>query len=372
MTWSVVESIPVHETIKTGKAGRDVYIENYKQSIENLSQCGIDIVCYNFMPVIDWTRTSLDYEYRDGSRALRFDMLLYRAFDLYVLKRAKGFSECTQPEAEEAKRVFDTLTTQQIDELQRNIIAGMPGKMVEAYSLDTFRQALETYKDVDNDQAHANLGYFLKKIIPTAQKAGVLMALHPDDPPLPLFGLPRIASTEKDIERILKAVDCNENGLTMCVGTYSSRKDNDVKRIVSRFASRVHFVHLRNVELEREEGSFTESDHLSGDVDMYWVVRHLLEEQERRRYAGRTDTRLPFRPDHGHKMMDDLKSGKKSNPGYTCIGRMRGIAELRGLQMAIQRVLTEKEEEHKKVEDSHPPALKRTKTNLNPHLSHLE
>lgn len=334
LTWSVVESIPVHEEIKFGGAQRDQYIEAYKQSIINMGIVGIDTLCYNFMPVLDWTRTDLSFKWNDGSEALAFDMIHFIAFDLFMLKREGAEVHYTQGQIAEAKAYFDNASPSELEQLKNNIIAGMPGRMVEAYDLEQFRGAISRYQGMDASKARENLAYFLTAVVPVAEKANVRMAIHPDDPPITLLGLPRVVRTEADVAFLLSVVNSPANGITMCVGTFGSHPDNDVEGMVERFKDRIHFVHLRNVA-PLPSGGFVESDHLDGRVDMYRVLKTLLLEKHRREQEGLPSSRLPFRPDHGHKMLDDL--GKKTNPGYSAIGRLRGLAELRGLQIGIER-----------------------------------
>lgn len=340
LTWSVVESIPVHEQIKFGGRDRDRLIENYKESVRNLGRSGVDILCYNFMPVVDWTRTDLDFQWHDGSVALRFDRLEFAVFDLHILKRPEAEKEYSSEELAEAKAAFEAMGHERRQKLTYNIIRGLPGSMCDAIdSVDQFQKALDNYKGLSDKMVQENLAYFLKRVVPAAEEAGVFMAIHPDDPPIPLFGLPRVVSKAEDVRALLAAAPSPHNGLTLCVGSYGSRADNDIPRMVEEFAPHVQFVHLRNVEKDADQskffGSFTESDHLTGDVDMYHVLDAMLAEQERRRAAGRGNSRLPYRPDHGHKLMDDLK--KSTNPGYPGVGRLRGLAELRGLEMGVAR-----------------------------------
>jgi mannonate dehydratase len=341
LRWSVVESVPVHEAIKQGKPGRETYIEHYKQTIRNLGACGIDTICYNFMPVLDWTRTNLAYQLPDGSRALRFDALAFGAFELFILRRPGAERVYTDQQAEAARNYYQSITDAERLQLQQNIIAGLPGSE-ESFTLSAFQRVLDEYREIDDRQLRENLYAFLREIIPVAEEAGIRMAIHPDDPPRPILGLPRVVSTEADLEKLLQAVDSPSNGLTFCTGSLGVRADNDLVGIVNRLGSRISFVHLRNtlrsaLESASELETFHEADHLAGDVDMYSVVRALTEEQYRRKKAGRADHRLPFRPDHGHQMLDDLN--KKTNPGYSAIGRLRGLAELRGLEMGIERTL---------------------------------
>ena len=335
LSWSVVESVPIHESIKTQSGDFEKYIENYKRTLENLGECGIDIVCYNFMPVLDWTRTNLDYEVEDGSTALRFESAAFAAFELFMLQRPGAQDAYSENQKAAATKYLDGLTEEGKKALSNNIIAGLPGAE-EGYSLEEFNTILATYDSIGPSELKKHLFEFLAQIIPTAEKAGILMCIHPDDPPYPILGLPRVVSTEKDIVELYKAVDSPNNGLTFCTGSFGVRDDNDLPRMVERLGSRIHFIHLRSTQRDAD-GNFHEANHLEGDVDMFGVMKALVAEQEKRKKSGRNDIRMPMRPDHGHKMLDDLR--KKTNPGYSGIGRLRGLAELRGLEVGIRKAL---------------------------------
>jgi len=335
LKWAVIESVPVHEDIKKRNGNYAQYLANYRQSLLNIGHCGINIVCYNFMPVLDWTRTDLDYPMPDGSTALRFDTAAFAAFDLFILNRPGAAGDYDDLVKLRAKAYYDNLNEIDQQQLVKNIIAGLPGAE-EGYTTAQFLQMLASYGDIDAQTLKANLAYFLQQVIPAAEEAGVLMCIHPDDPPYPILGLPRVVSNEQDILDIYNAADSPNNGLTFCTGSFGVIANNDLPGMVQRLGERIHFIHLRSTKRD-EYGNFYEADHLTGDVDMYAVVKALLEEQQQRIKNGRKDIAMPFRPDHGHKMLDDLH--KKTNPGYSAIGRLRGLAELRGLELGIKRSL---------------------------------
>jgi mannonate dehydratase len=336
LTWSVTESIPVHEDIKRREGNYRQLIENYKQTVRNLAQCGINIVCYNFMPILDWLRTDLNVVFRDGSITSKFETKALAAFDIFILKRADAEKDYTEAQLNKAKEFFDELNDEQKKRLTDTVLFGLPGSW-QAYTLDEFRSMLSTYHDIGDDDLRDNLYSFIRELIPTAEEAGVLMAIHPDDPPWPLLGLPRVVSTKRDIERILSVTDSISNGITLCTGSFGASVNNDLVDMTRTFAKRVSFVHLRNVR-RNSDGDFLEENHLDGDIDLYSVMKILIEEQNRRVREGRKDIRIPFRPDHGHLMLPDMNR-KGIYPGYSLFGRMRGLAELRGLEMGIRRSL---------------------------------
>lgn len=329
LTWSVVESIPVHENIKTRSGRYEEYIRNYQSSIRNLAAEGIFTVCYNFMPVLDWTRTDLAYTLPNGAKALRFEMQALAAFDLYILKRPGAAFSYSEQIQQKAAEYFRSLTEEDRQKLTNTIIAGLPGAE-EGYSLLAFQEILDTYKEVDEQALANHLRLFLDAILPVAEESGVSMAIHPDDPPYPIFGLPRVVSTAADYERIISDNSSPNNGFAFCTGSLGVRADNDLPAMVRRWGDHIHFIHLRSTERD-EDGNFYEANHLEGDVPMAKVVEEILKVQQRRNKP------LPMRPDHGHQMLDDLR--KVTNPGYSAIGRLKGLAELRGLEIGILRNL---------------------------------
>ncbi len=333
LVWSVIESIPVHEDIKQGKPTRDIWIEKYKESIRNVGKVGIPTITYNWMPVVDWTRTNLSLVLEDGARALAFDFAEFAAFDLFILNRPDAEKDYSEELIFAAKNRFESMSSEQQYMLQKNIIAGLPGGQ-QGYSLEDFQNRLSEYKNINSAKYRENLKYFLEQIIPVAIESGVRMAIHPDDPPIPLFGLPRVVSTEADLNYIINIFDSIYNGLCFCTGSLGVRPDNDLPGMIERLGNKINFLHLRSTQRD-PLGGFHEASHLRGDVDMYNVIVAVLKEQRRRHAANRRDEQIPMRADHGHTILDDLK--KKTNPGYSAIGLLRGMAELRGLELGIER-----------------------------------
>ena len=336
LQWAVAESLPVHEDIKKGRPSRKLYIEQYKASLRNLAACGVRTVCYNFMPVLDWSRTNLSHEMPDGSRALRFVWQDFAVFDLCILQRPGAAADYEPAVAEAARQQFAAMSADEIAALTNTVLLGLPGSE-EAFELASFQRLLDEYAAIDADALRENLHYFIRAVAPVAGELGIGLCIHPDDPPYPLLGLPRVVSTADDLAQLLAACDVPANGLTFCTGSLGVRADNDLAAIARRFAPRIHFIHLRATKREANPRNFHEADHLEGDADMYAVVRELVLEEQRRAAQNTGVRAIPMRPDHGHQMLDDLK--KKTYPGYSAIGRLRGLAELRGLEYGIRRGL---------------------------------
>lgn len=337
LRWVAVESVPVHEDIKTRSGDYLRYIENYQQTLKNLGAEGVDLVIYNFMPVLDWVRTDLAYKLEDGSECLYFDPVQFAAFEIYLLRREGAEEDYTESQLSAANVFIDGLSETEKKEFERSLIDVFPGCKM-GLSIEDVRTMLGAYRDIDREQLKENLQLFLSAVIPVAETAGVRMAVHPDDPPYPIMGLPRIVSCEEDVKDLLAMVDSPANGLCFCTGSYSPRPDNDLPGMIERYGQRIHCAHLRSTQ-RNPDGSFYEAEHLGGSVDMYQVVRALIEEMRKRKEAGREDWQLPFRPDHGHTMLDDLEKPTPANPGYSAIGRLRGLAEIRGLQFGLVRSL---------------------------------
>ena len=331
LQWTVIESIPLHNDIKTMSGNFQEYINNYKESLQNVGKAGIDRVCYNFMAVLDWTRTNLRYALPNKSLALRFDMVDFAAFDIFILKRKNAMKDYTTDICRKAKTRFHNFTEKEVNNIQKNIIAGLPGGE-GSYSKDQILSEIKNFSKIGIEGYRQNLFKFLKEIIPVAEASRVKMCIHPDDPPFPLFGLPRVVSSSDDIEKLLNAYPSKYNGLTMCVGSYGAGFQNDTEKLVKKFKSHIYFAHLRNI-IKEPNGSFYESDHLAGDNDMYSIAKHLVHEENCRVHEG-SDDYIPFRPDHGHLIGAEANLDNV-NPGYSFVGRLRGLSELRGLFFAL-------------------------------------
>lgn len=330
LEWSFIESIPIHENIKLRKGDYLNRIENYKQSLRNISKCGIKNVCYNFMPVLDWTRTNLQWPLQNGSTALRFDMVDMAIFDCFILERKNAETDFSEEVVSEAKLRFNKMTGVEISNLKDNILKGLPGT-VEDLTLSNFRAMLNSYDGLNHSDLKSNLSYFLNEIIPLAEELGVKMAIHPDDPPIDIMGLPRIVKSESDLEDLIHSIDSPSNGITFCTGSLGANPNNNLPKLIEKFADRIHFLHLRNVKRE-SNGSFYEDNHLEGSSEMYEIVKSILKVEKQK------GIQLPMRPDHGHQMLHDL-SNNNSYAGYTAIGRLKGLAELRGLELGISKSL---------------------------------
>jgi mannonate dehydratase len=335
LEWGVVESVPIHEDIKQQRGAFENYITNYKKTLENLASCGIFTVCYNFMPVLDWTRTNLYKVLEDGSTALAFEIDAMRAFDLFILNRKQAKEEYSPNEIEVAEHYFNKLQKEDIENLTKSIIAGLPGAE-EGYTLEQFNERIQAYKHLDKEKLQEHLIFFLQQLVPTLEALGIRMCIHPDDPPHSLLGIPRVVSTAKDLDVLFDRVPSLNNGLTFCTGSFGVRAENNLLEMFTKHASRIHFLHFRST-LRDGKGNFYEANHLEGDVDMYAMVKAALKEEHKRKQVGREDWQIPMRPDHGHQMLDDLN--KITNPGYSAIGRLRGLAELRGLALALSRTI---------------------------------
>jgi mannonate dehydratase len=334
--WSVVESVPVHEDIKKHTVNYLQYIENYKQTIRNLGSCGIDNVCYNFMPILDWLRTDLKVIFNDEAITTKFETKVLAAFDLFMLKRKSAENDYSHEQINHAKELFEKMNDDQKEKLLQTVLFGLPGSL-ESYTLEEFRAALDEYNEIGEKELRENLHYFIKEIIPVAESVGVVMGIHPDDPPWSLLGLPRVVGNKQDIKQIIDVVDSPSNGITFCTGSFGARYKNDLVDMAKTFAHRINFLHLRNLTRD-PEGNFMEAYHMNGDIDLYSVMKELLLEQQKRITEGRKNTRIPMRPDHGHLMISE-KNKSGIYPGYSLMGRMRGLAELRGMELGIERSL---------------------------------
>jgi len=335
LNWDVVESVNIHESIKTAGSDRDKYIGNYIETLKNLSRANIKTVCYNFMPVLDWTRTDLDFRLPNKASALRYDINALAAFDLYILERSGVYEEYSEVQQYHAKLFLDNLKSEQRQQLINNLMAGLPGTD-KIFTIEEFKECLKKYDNINPQILKDNLAYFLRAIIPYTEEAGVKMCIHPDDPPFPILGLPRVVSTEKDLNDVVNYIPSPSNGLTFCTGSLGARADNDLPGIVERLGTHFHFLHLRNVQ-RQDDGSFYEAEHLSGSTDMYSVMKNIIIEQNKRVLAGRKDIAIPIRPDHGHKILDDFNYN--TYHGYSATGRLKGLAELRGLEIGVKRSL---------------------------------
>ncbi|UZR98667.1 mannonate dehydratase [Chondrinema litorale] len=336
LKWSVVESLNIHESIKTGAVQRDEMIEKYCISLKNLAACGLKVVCYNFMPVLDWTRTHLKYTLKDSSEALRYYAPALAAFDMFMLKREGAEKDFSKSVRDKAAIYFEEASNSEKERLQNTIMAGLPGTD-EVFSIPEFQQFLNIYKKIDHAKLQENLKYFLERIIPTAESVGIKMCIHPDDPPFSILGLPRIASNENDLKAIVEMVDSPSNGITFCTGSLGANPKNDLPGMIARLGKHIHFIHLRNVKWE-DDGSFHEADHLNGSVNMFAIMWGLIKEQAKRNASAKAVVDIPMRPDHGHQFSFD--AGRNFYPGYSAIGRMRGLAELRGLESGIRGMLS--------------------------------
>lgn len=337
LTWDVVESLPVSEEIKKQDANWRSHVENYKLSLENLASCGLEVVCYNFMPILDWTRTDLAWRLPNGATCMRFDYVDFAVFDIFILKRQNAQDSFDAEILEQAQMRYSQLNDVQQDQLAHNIVAGLPGAN-QNLSMDDIKTLLENYSDIDEARLRKNLCDFLEQIIPTAERLGLRLCCHPDDPPFPLLGLPRIMSTEADYSQMVSAVDSPSNGITLCSGSLGAHVENDLPGMMERLGGKVHFLHLRNVALDKQmtPGSFHESEHLDGNTDMVALISTILDEEARRKQTGREDWNIPMRPDHGQDILDDFN--RKAQPGYPSIGRLKGLAELRGVSTALSRI----------------------------------
>ena len=335
LVWSVVESLPVSEDIKKRSGNWKEHIENYRRSMENLASCGLEVICYNFMPVLDWTRTDLAWRTRTGATCMRFDLIDFAVFDLHILRRAGAEKDFDEELRKSALERFNQRSRDQCDELTENIIFGLPGA-AEKFSLSDVKRHLSEYNDISPEELRSNLIAFLHEVAPLAEELGLRLCCHPDDPPFPLLGLPRVMSTEQDYKAIVQAVDIPSNGITLCTGSLGARPDNDLPGMIERLGDRIHFLHLRNVKRESSNvrGSFFEAEHLKGDTNMVLVLEAALKEEKRRKALGRADWSIPMRPDHGQDILDDLN--RRAQPGYPSIGRLKGLAELRGIIAALE------------------------------------